>query len=180
MKKINWKDVEEAKDFERIPAGGYVCRVVKVEDNPKQEYLRIWCDPVDGEYGSFGENTEQRTGQDFGYMRFIRSYKPSAYNFFKAWLSALEKSNPGKFSADNFDGNENKMVNLRVGIVWRYEEYLNSNNEKRLRGAAYKLLTPDDIRAGKFSVPETKLLPPDAAPAPAQCVPPDSDIECPF
>ena len=36
MKKINWGEVEEAQNFTRICAGGYVCRVVKVEDNPQK------------------------------------------------------------------------------------------------------------------------------------------------
>ena len=63
MKKINWGEVEEAQNFTRICAGGYICRVVKVEDNPQKEYLEIWCDPVEGEFKDFGTNAEQRTGQ---------------------------------------------------------------------------------------------------------------------
>ena len=41
MKKINWKNVEEAKEFEKLPAGGYICGITAVEDVPEKEYLRI-------------------------------------------------------------------------------------------------------------------------------------------
>ena len=84
MKNVNWKDVEEAKDFTRICAGGYVCRVIKVEDDPQKEYLKIYCDPVEGEFKNFGSDTELRTGQDWSYIRFFRSYKSKALNFFKS------------------------------------------------------------------------------------------------
>lgn len=179
MKNVNWKEVEEAKDFSRICAGGYVCRVVRVEDNLKQEYLKIYCDPVEGEFKNFGENMELRTGQDWNYIRFFRSYKSTALNFFKSWLVALEKSNPGKFSADNFDGNESKMVGLLVGIVLGDEEYLKQDGTKGLRTYVHKTLTPEDIRAKKFKTPEMKLLPPNAAPAQAYNAP-EADNECPF
>lgn len=179
MKNVNWKDVEEAKDFTRICAGGYVCRVIKVEDDPQKEYLKIYCDPVEGEFKNFGSDTELRTGQDWNYIRFFRSYKSKALNFFKSWLIALEKSNPGKFSADNFDGNESKMVGLLVGIVLGDEEYLKQDGTKGLRTYVYKTLTPEDIRGQKFKTPEMKLLPPNAAPAQTYNAP-EADNECPF
>lgn len=178
MKKINWGEVEEAQNFTRICAGGYVCRVVKVEDDTQKEYLKIWCDPVEGEFKDFGTNAEQRTGQDWNYIRFYRSYKSTALNFFKAWLSALEKSNPGKFSANKFDSDESKMVGLRVGLVIADEEYLKQDGKKGLRTYVHKVLTPDEIRAGKFRVPDMKLLPPSAASASAA---PEADpYDCPF
>lgn len=181
MKNVNWKDVEEAKDFTRICAGGYVCRVIKVEDDPQKEYLKIYCDPVEGEFKNFGSDTELRTGQDWSYIRFFRSYKSKALNFFKSWLIALEKSNPGKFSADNFNGNESKMVGLLVGIVLGDEEYLKQDGTKGLRTYVYKTLTPEDIRAQKFKTPEMKLLPPNAAPMQTlNCSASDIENDCPF
>lgn len=181
MKNVNWKDVEEAKDFTRICAGGYVCRVIKVEDDPQKEYLKIYCDPVEGEFKNFGSDAELRTGQDWSYIRFFRSYKSKALNFFKSWLIALEKSNPGKFSADNFDGNESKMVGLLVGIVLGDEEYLKQDGTKGLRTYVYKTLMPEDIRAQKFKTPEMKLLPPNATPMQTlNCSASDIENECPF
>ena len=36
MRKINWGSVEEAKEFERLGSGGYVCKIVSITDNPQK------------------------------------------------------------------------------------------------------------------------------------------------
>ena len=35
MKNIDWSKVEEAKGFEKLPMGGYVCGITAVEDKPE-------------------------------------------------------------------------------------------------------------------------------------------------
>ena len=37
----DWSRVEEAKEFEMLPSGGYVCQILRVEDVPDKEYLKI-------------------------------------------------------------------------------------------------------------------------------------------
>lgn len=175
MEKINWAEVEETKDYERVTAGGYVCRIVKVEDVPSKQYLRVYADVSEGEFANIGLNQQSRTGQDWGFIQFIRSYKPTARGFFKQLLSALEKSNAGRFSANSFDGNENKMVMLQIGLVLGEEEYLTQKGEKRIRTYVKDLTTPEAIRKGDFKVPALKILKEEEATA----VPAASN-ECPF
>ena len=52
MKKIDWNNVEEAKDG-RLPAGGYICGITSVEDVANSEYLRFEYDIAEGEYKNY-------------------------------------------------------------------------------------------------------------------------------
>ena len=53
MKTIDFSQVDEAKDFELLPVGGYICKILRVEDHPDREYLRIEFDIVDGKYKDY-------------------------------------------------------------------------------------------------------------------------------
>lgn len=182
MRKINWGAVEEAKEFERLGSGGYVCRIVKVIDNPDREYLQVFMDVAEGEFKNYGTNAEARNNNDWSYIRMYRSYKESAYGMFKLFLSVLEKSNPN-FKANAFDGDENKLVNLFLGVVLGFEEYVKNDGTINVRTYVSRLVTPDDIRNKKYKVPDLKKLPaqtqnvPKAAPAQAPVM---EDDDLPF
>lgn len=164
MQAYNWKDVEaqEQGEFERITAGGYVCKIVDVKDVPEKEYLLVTMDVSEGKFANNGVETEKRTGNDWGYLKCYRSYKEAARGFFKAFLVALEKSN-SKFNADKFDGNEKKMVGLTVGVLLQEEEYVGQNkqtgaNVKKTRLIVYNTVDANVIRSGKFKTPKLKEL----------------------
>ena len=44
MKQVNLENVQEAGSFEKLPAGGYICKYVNVEDIEKKEYLYMEFD----------------------------------------------------------------------------------------------------------------------------------------
>lgn len=181
MRKINWGAVEEAKDFERLGSGGYVCKIVSVTDNPQKEYLKVLMDVAEGDFKDYGANSEKRNNNDWSYIRMFRSYKESAYGFFKAFLSALEKSNPN-FKADAFDGDERKLVGLLLGVVLGYEEYQKNDGTLNVRTYVSKLITPDQVRKHDYKVPDLKKLNPATtmpAPAPVSTATPEDD-DCPF
>ena len=149
MKKINWGTVEEAKEFERLGSGGYVCKIVKIIDNPAKEYLQVFMDVAEGEFKNFGANAEKRNNNDWSYIRMFRSYKEKALGMFKAFLSALEKSNPN-FKADAFDGDENKLVGLLVGVVLGFEEYVKNDGTVGVRTYVKTITTAEKIRKHDF------------------------------
>ena len=165
MKKIDWNAVEEAKDFARLAEGGYVCKIIKVEDVPDKEYLLVYCDVAEGEFKDYGWNAETANNNDWNYIKLYRSYKHSAQGFFKSFLSTLEKSNPRRFAVNTFDGNEHKLVGLLLGIVLGEEEYQGKDGSVKLRTYAKTLTTPEAIRKGDFKVPALKKLAGDVAPA---------------
>ena len=156
MKTINnWNEVKESgnSEFKRLPAGGYVCRITKVTDVPASEYLKIEYDVVEGEFKNWWADTEERAG--FWGGRFVRSYKDSAAGFFKGFISAVEKSNPGF----EWAWDENSLCGKLVGLVLNEEEYRKDNGDVGTRLNVAKNLDVSAIRAGDFTVPEKKTLP---------------------
>lgn len=160
MKRINWGTVEEAKEFERLGSGGYVCKIVSITDNPQKEYLKVVMDVAEGGFKNFGANAEKRNENDWSYIRMFRSYKEKALGMFKAFLSALEKSNPN-FKADTFDGDENKLIGLLIGIVLGFEEYVKNDGTVGVRTYVKTVTTVEKIRTKDFKVPDLKKLPAD-------------------
>ena len=178
MKKIDWNAVEEIKEFARLCEGGYVAKIIRVEDVPDKEYLLVYCDIAEGEFKDYGYNSEMANNNDWNYIKLYRSYKQTAQGFFKSFLSTLEKSNPRRFAVSTFDGNEHKLVGLQLGIVLGTEEYQGKDGDIKLRTYAKTLTTPDAIRKGDFKVPELKKLPGNVSETPANNAAVSDD--CPF
>ena len=156
MKKIDWTKENEASGAnDRLPAGGYICKITNVEDNPQREYLKIEYEIVDGQYKGWGEKT---AGQGWWKLSFIRSYKPKARGFFKHFLAVLEKSNPGKFTVASFGADENVLRGLFLGLVVGYEEYEGYDGAVKERLYVSDIVPGQDIRSGNFKVPEFRKL----------------------
>lgn len=186
MKDINWKDVEESKAYARLTAGGYICKIVDVTDVPlnpvtqKGDYLIVLLDIADGKFKDYGTETEKRTGKEFGYIRVFRSYKESALGMFKSFLKNIERSNPDRFKADLFDNNEKVLIGLNIGVVLGEEEYIGNDGNVKLRTYADSLTSTDNIRKGKYKLPELKKAQQAAAPVTSQKPEPEDDEELPF
>jgi hypothetical protein len=146
---------------------------------PTKQYLLIKLDWAEGEYKGYGVGIENQFNHDAGYIKIYRSYKPNALGFFKAWLNALEKCNPGKFVANNFMGDEAQMVNLLVGVVLGFEEYMGKDNEPKQRLRLHKLISLEDVRKGNYKVPDLKTLPAEEKAKAVEAPAPFSD-DCPF
>lgn len=152
MKKIDWNNVQEAEEFQRLPAGGYICGIVRVEDVPEKEYLRIEYDIADGEFKNYYRQQAQRNPDwNWGGV-LIRSYKEKALPFFKAFLTAVEKSNTGF----KFNNDEKTLVRKLVGLVLAEEEYQKKNGDIGTRLYVAQVHSIDTIKNGEFKVPELK------------------------
>ena len=81
MKSVsNWNEIEEQGNSERkmLPAGGYIGKILTVEDLPDKQYLKITWDISEGEYKGNGASCLERNGFLPKAFSFIRSYKESA------------------------------------------------------------------------------------------------------
>ena len=154
MKNTNWKDVEGAKPFELLPAGGYICQILRVEDNEGKEYLSIEFDIAEGPYTDHFVN--QASGLQFWPGTFIKSYKQSAQRFFKSMLTAIEESNQN-FRADEFTNNPLELENKRIGLVIGHEKYWNQKGEEKTRINVALTLSVQSIRSGDYKIPELKV-----------------------
>ena len=155
MKKIDgYENAQENQggDFEKLPAGGYICGIKSVENKEDRQYLKIEFDILEGQYRGWYTTIFKRTNSWYG--SFIRSYKDSAASFFKGFITAVQESNPGY----HWDWQEQTLCNKKIGLVLAYEEYVNQKGQKKERPYVYQNRSADAIRRSDFEVPELKKL----------------------
>ena len=160
MKNINWATVEEAKEFEKVAVGGYICKITAIEDVEAKEYLKISYDIAIGDFKDYYKNLNESKG--FWGATFFKSYKDTALSFFKGFLTALQSSNQG-FLADTFN-DPNILVGKYVGLVLSEEEYI-SKQDGTIKTRLYvsQVRSVDAIRTGDFAVADKKTVNPEQA-----------------
>lgn len=154
------------KEFERLPAGAYVCKVVNAVPNEEKGYLLLTCDITEGEFKDFGKRVEAETDKDFGYIKIYKSWKdngkPDGQNplwFFRQMLARFEQENQGKYQQTDMD--EKHLIGLSIGIVLREEEYLGRDGDIKTSAKFYNFAEIERIREGKVKTPKMKELPND-------------------
>lgn len=154
MRNIDWDGVQERQpgDFERPGPGGYIARIVNVEDMEEKEYLRIEWDFEEGTHRGDNAATFARAG--FWPIALIRSYKPNAQGFFKAFKTSVEASNRGYIFHNDPPSLEGKLM----GVVLGEEEYVSGKGDLRTRLYVYQIRSVKAIQSGDFKVPELKKL----------------------
>jgi hypothetical protein len=179
MKKIeNYENVQASSgSFARPTAGGYICKIVNVEDVPmndkgKGDYLRIEYDIADGDFKGYYKEQFDRWGGVWN-ASFIRSYKEKALGMMKHFTNCIERSNTGY----KWEWEEKTLIGTLVGLVLGEEEYLNSSGDVRVKLVVNQVKTIDEIENGDFKVPKIKKLQPENT---APTFEPVADEECPF
>ena len=153
MRYIDLNNVREA-GYRALPPGGYICKITKVEDKPEREYLEICYDIAEGEFRDYYQTLRDKVNPNYWGGKDLRSYKEKALPYFKAFVTAVERSNPGYV----FDYNEHGLAGKYVGIVLGEEEYINTNGEIKTRLRVDCFRSVDEIRNGNFKVPAPKRL----------------------
>lgn len=180
MKRVDMTNVKEAGDFERVPAGAYICKITAVEDFPNKEYLKVSYDIDAGPFEGYYEKTRADHPEWAWTGAYVKSYKTKALPMFKRFCSAVSKSN-GNFV---FDGNtvnsdEQTLIGKRIGLVFQDEEYYSNSGDKRMRLIVYKEFPIDKLSEQK--VPKAKLLPEEPQGVDAfMSIPDGMDEEMPF
>ena len=173
MKQIkDFDNVQAANGFERPEAGGYVCIIRHVEDNPSKEFIHLEVDIAEGKFKGYAAETAERAG--FWPLRCNRFYGGKSVGYFKAFIEAVQNTNKGY----RWDWNEQSLVNKGVGIVFREKEYVARDGSIRKSIAPFEFKTAAQIRDGDFTVPAPKPVNPAAA-APATFLDEDGG-ELPF
>lgn len=152
MKRINWNEVEEVKEYERPSAGGYVCRITAVHDEAEKEYLKVEYDIAEGEHAGYFRRLYENRG--FWAGSFLKSYKEKALPFFKGFLTAVAKSNPGF----QFEDDENRLRGMLIGLVLGEEEYRGNDGTVKKRLYVDQIRSVNGIRGGEWELPDLKRL----------------------
>lgn len=154
MKIRNWEMVDAATGAgSKIPAGGYVITMTKVEDVPSKECIEITYDIAEGEFKDHYSDEFARTHPYI--HQFRRWYSDKAENYFKRFLECVEASN-ANFDITVWQGksDEHELCGLIVGATFGVERYTNERGEDKERLVMVDILPASDIRAGNFAVPE--------------------------
>ena len=153
MKPIQGYDlVSEAGEFKSLPAGIYGVKITKVVDVPDKEYLEVYSDITKGEYKDYFKTAVENGLKDTS--RCIRSYKSSALAFFKGFITAVEKTNPGY----SWDWDEQKLVGKNVMAVVGEEEYIDDAGTVKTITKIVEFRSLQAFQEGKIKIPELRKL----------------------
>lgn len=167
MQKPNdWEKAQRQTQFGtvRLPADGYVCKIMSVQDTVSQTgkpMLKIALDIAEGEYAKhFWDryNSRKKYNPDAKWPCIGIVMKTnddgSTNGGFKNFVECVRESNGGWEPSwdDNF---ETKFKGAAVGCVFIEEEYEPEKFSVKPDFAHFKSVS--DIREGKFDVPKPKL-----------------------
>lgn len=149
----------------KLPRGGYVCKIMSVEEATSQKgnpYLLIHLDIAEGDYvGFFADDYAQQTGDKkwrFSYRLMIPTDNSAPYtlHLFKTFNTYLEESNPG-FKFD-FNGTEKQYKGKFIGVLVNEEEYRSRTGSIRKKTNIARIVKTSTIRSGAYTVPDDVLL----------------------
>lgn len=171
MKKLDLSNVEamEQGTRDRIEAGGYVVKIIDVDDHEDREFLWLVFDIAEGEKRGFYTNDANREyyANKPNKHGILFSYKQSMSDGAKAMLKGklklITESNPVFDAEAAWNACKPEMfIGKQIGLVAGMEEYVYEGRDdgKWRKGESIdwfhaRMKKPDDIRNGLFKIPNT-------------------------
>ena len=168
----DYDNVKVGGESKILPAGGYICKILKAEETESKNgkpMLKVAFDITDGEYAGYFKEMFQnwKASSDdpstvkwpFTGTKWILLYdnEGATNRDFKSFCTALEDSGITVWRNDVFDVGALKDAN--VGIIFRREEH-EYNNTRSWRTVPWGFRSVKTIEDGGFNVPDDKPLPP--------------------
>lgn len=151
MRKPNGYDTateNQGGNFEQLQEGPIFVKIVSAVDVPEKEYLKLELETKSG----YGKQYYVQFNKWPNALTKYVSYKDSAISFFKASITAIEKSNAG--FVFNFD--ERTLVGKYVYANLGYEEYMNDSGIVDQALKCVELRSKEAYDAGKIKTPKLK------------------------
>lgn len=167
------KDYDDVQvgDYRILPAGGYICRILKAEEttsrNGNKPMLKVAFDICDGDFtGYFMDSFQNRkaAAEDpsevkwpFSGTKWIMflDNEGRTNKDFKAFCTALEESGTEVWKDDMIDAAN--LKNAEIGVIFRREEH-KYMNQTSWRTVPFRFRSVKSIESGDFSIPEDKPL----------------------
>lgn len=137
-----------------IKPGAYICKIINVKDFPNNEYLQIDFEFVDGEFKNICTDFYKKENKWPYFGTTYRSYKDSAVRFFKAFITAIEKSNQNWV----WQWDENKLKDCYFVAVFGEEEYLNDKKEIKISTKLQEIRSVEALNNNEIKIPPLKKL----------------------
>ena len=149
----------------RLPRGGYVCKILSVEENESKNgnpYLIFALDICEGEYmGFFAEDYQAQNGDKkwhFNHRLMIPTDKSKPYTvqLFKTFNSYCEESNPGW----HFDWtqDEKQYRGKVIGVLVNEREYETRTGSRGMTTNIARIVRANTVRNGSYTIPNDVLL----------------------
>lgn len=163
-------DRTEAFDgsFDRLPAGGYVCKIMNAwceNSRNGSEMLCLALDIAEGAYaGKFSKEYKNKKTTDpnarWGctFKQFTLDNNGSTNSFFKGLLKSVQDSNPGYM----WNWQEASLNGKLIGIIFREEEFVANDGSIKTTVRPAFTRSVQRIRDG-VEVPEIRRLSGNAA-----------------
>lgn len=154
-----------------LPAGGYICKILKAEETTSRTgkpMLKVFFDICDGEFDGYFKDMYQnwKAASDdpqsvkwpFSGTKWILFYdnEGKTNRDFKSFCTALEDSGITVWRGDTFDVGALKDAN--VGTIFRREEH-EYNNARSWRTVPFGFRSVRTVEEGTYNVPADKALP---------------------
>lgn len=149
----------------RLPKGGYVCKILTVEENESKNgnpYLTFAMDISEGEYmGFFAEDYQSQTGEKkwhFNHRLMIPTDKSKPYTvqLFKTFNAYLEDSNPGWHF--DFSQDEKQYRGKTIGVLVNEREYETRSGKRGMTTNIARIVKANTVRSGAYTVPNDVML----------------------
>lgn len=154
-----------------LPAGGYICKILKAEETESRtgkSMIKVAFDITDGDFAGYfrerfdawkaGAEDPANVKWPFNGTKWILLYNNDGETNrdFKSFCTALEDSGTEVWKKDMLDAAG--LKDAKVGIIFRREEseYM---NERRWRTMPCGFRSVKTIQEGTFNIPEDKPLP---------------------
>lgn len=172
----NYDSAEKYTEGKKLPAGGYVCKIINVKEQVSQagnDMLVLAFDIAEGEFKDFyKEGYEKNTSEDKKWRGNFYTMVPGEDAEKDNWQLRRFKTNISKFEESNngyhFDWEHpEKLKGLLVGMVFGEEEYVANDGSNRFATKPVRLELVETIKNDDFEVPAIKYLD-NTSSAPAQ------------
>lgn len=164
----NYEQAKENAKYEggeRLPEGGYVCRISDTKytnpQNGNSGYITMEFDIAEGEHAEFFQKQyESNTSENRKYKGNVIIWEPKddgteqdgwTKNTFARWTNAIEDSNPGY----SWDWDETKWKGKLVGILFGTTGTVIDGKEITYTEAR-TAVSVEKVRSGDYKIPKFK------------------------
>lgn len=166
-----YESAQVFSDQERLPAGGYVLKILDVayQENIRGDVIILSFDIAEGDQkGFFEQNYKNQTGEDKRWKGTYRVWVPKddgsdedewTQRRFKTIMVNFEESNSGY----HWDWDEKSLKGKMIGALFNNKEY-DFNGRHGFYTNCHSLVSVEKIRSGKFKIPQDSLLKQDESP----------------
>ena len=158
----SYKKGTPTQDAERLPAGGYILKILKGEEvtyNNGDRGLKLSFDIAEGDYKDFYKKNyaaqmEPKKWKGTYFLSVPSGNEEEKYRrIFENRIACITESNPGY----EWDWDETKLKNKLVGAVFGNQEY-DFAGMTGFFTKCFGLRTVSAIRENRFKIPADRLL----------------------